>query len=193
MLFQTRFHEAIRRGELTCTLRIWKTPRVRVGASYSLGSGSIIVERIHEIGFDDITPAIARRTGFSSVIDLLKTAKHGAGERVFLIDFRYSAAPKRQAPAATRASETERTALLEKLQAMDRRALRPWTRDTLRSIATHPGVRAADLAAGLGRPRDEFKTDVRKLKALGLTESLDTGYRLSVRGEQVVAAVKKRR
>jgi hypothetical protein len=89
MLFQSRFHDAIRRGELTSTIRIWHSPRVRVGGRYSLGGGSIRVERIQEIEFDALTPALARRAGFASVVELLKVAKHGAGERIFLIDFRY--------------------------------------------------------------------------------------------------------
>ena len=59
----------------------------------------------------------------------------------------------------------------------------PWTRATLRLIGDRPATRAADLAAALGRERDDWKRDVRKLKALGLTESLDVGYRLSPRGE----------
>jgi hypothetical protein len=89
MLFQSRFHDAIRRGELTSTIRIWHQPRVRVGGRYSLGRGSIQVERMQEIEFDALTPALARRAGFASVVELLKVAKHGAGERIFLIDFRY--------------------------------------------------------------------------------------------------------
>ena len=89
MLFQSRFHERIRNGEITCTVRIWLRPRVKVGGRYSLGAGAIVVDRIREGSFDDITPALARRCGFASVVDALKTAKHGVGERVFIIDFHY--------------------------------------------------------------------------------------------------------
>jgi predicted DNA-binding transcriptional regulator YafY len=71
---------------------------------------------------------------------------------------------------------------------MDRRAFNgAWTRETLRAIRVGPGVRAADLARELGRPRDEFKRDVRKLKNLGLTISLEIGYRLTSRGEALLA------
>lgn len=94
MLFQSRFHDPIRRGELTSTIRIWHQPRVRVGGRYSLGGGSIEVERIQEIEFDALSPALARRAGFSSVVELLKVAKHGAGQRIFLIDFKYVGTPK---------------------------------------------------------------------------------------------------
>jgi hypothetical protein len=96
MLFQSRFHDPIRRGDLTSTIRIWHRPRVRIGGRYSLGGGSIEVERIQEIEFDALTPALARRSGFASVVELLKVAKHGAGQRIFLIDFRYVDSPRNE-------------------------------------------------------------------------------------------------
>jgi len=187
MLFQSRFHDPIRRGEITCTVRIWKRPHVRVGGRYQLGSGAIIVDRIDEIGIEGLTPALARRCGFGSLVELLKVAKHGAGERVFQIEFHYVDAPAR-APIDTSADQATLREISRKLDAMDARASRPWTRETLRLIAANPGVRAADLAASIERARLEFKTDVRKLKALGLTISLEIGYRLSKRGEALLKA-----
>ena len=89
MLFQRRFHEGIRGGEIRCTVRIWLRPRVKVGGRYALGAGTIVVDRMYETRLDDITPPLARRCGFASVVDALKTAKHGAGQRVFVIDFHY--------------------------------------------------------------------------------------------------------
>jgi len=192
MLFQSRFHDPIRRGEITCTVRIWHQPRVKVGKRYALFPGSIEVERIEEIGFESLTPALARRTGFASLVDLLKVAKHGAGERVFLIDFRYVEGPPKEATSSSRVPDAdERTELAQKLDAMDRRAGTPWTRATLQAIAAHPGRRAGDLAVKLGRERLEFKKDVRKLKALGLTISLEVGYRLSPRGAAFLTAEPK--
>jgi hypothetical protein len=96
MLFQSRFHDGIRRGDITCTIRIWQRPHVRVGGKYRLGSGSIRVDRIQEMEFDALTPTLARRSGFASVVELLKVAKHGAGERIFLIEFRYLDAPAKR-------------------------------------------------------------------------------------------------
>ena len=189
MLFQSRFHEPIRRGEITCSIRIWHRPRVSVGKRYSLLPGAIEVERIQEIGFEALTPVLARRSGFASLVELLKVAKHGAGERVFLIEFRYVDKPSKSASKDNGVpSDAEIKTLLVKLEAMDRRAGRAWTRDTLAAIDREPGRRAAELAAELQRPRDDFKKDVRKLKALGLTISLEVGYRLSLRGAACVAA-----
>lgn len=184
MLFQRRFHERIRSGEIRCTVRIWHRPRVKVGGRYALGGGAIVVDRIHEARLDEITPALARRCGFPSLVDLLKTAKHGAGERVFVIDFHYDgSAGARPQAAAGAVSADELAELVQRLDAMDRRsAAGAWTLATLRAIEARPGVLAAKLARSLGRPRDEFKRDVRKLKALGLTSSLEIGYRLTPKG-----------
>ena len=92
MTFTKRLREPIMRGEITCSVRIWRTPRVKVGGRYRLGSGFVEVKSIRQIALGDITPALARRSGFAGVIDLLKVAKHGAGENVYLIDFNYRAA-----------------------------------------------------------------------------------------------------
>jgi hypothetical protein len=89
MVFTKRLRERVIRGEITCSVRIWQSPRVRVGGRYPLGPGAIEVTSIREIGFDGITPELARRSGFDGVIDLLKVAKHGPGERVYLVEFEY--------------------------------------------------------------------------------------------------------
>lgn len=89
MLFTKRLHEPIQNGEVTCSVRIWKRPRVKLGNSYVLGNGRVIVDKLYQIELDDITPSLARKSGFSGVADLLKVAKHGAGENVYLIEFHY--------------------------------------------------------------------------------------------------------
>jgi len=89
MMFTKRLREPIRRGEVTCTVRIWQRPHVKVGRRYAMSPGEIVVESIRQIELADVTPALARRSGFAGVVDLLKIAKHGAGEKVYLIEFRY--------------------------------------------------------------------------------------------------------
>jgi len=89
MMFTKRLREPIMRGEVTCSVRIWQSPRVNVGGRYPLGTGAIHVTAIREIGFQDISPELARRSGFLGVVDLLKVAKHGSGEKVYLVDFEY--------------------------------------------------------------------------------------------------------
>ena len=89
MQFTKHLHNGIKRGDINCTIRIWKRLHVKLGGAYKLGSGHVLVDDIHEIALDDITPELARRSGFAGVVDLLKTAKHGSGEKVYLIDFHY--------------------------------------------------------------------------------------------------------
>ncbi|HEY2070099.1 MAG TPA: hypothetical protein VGG48_11135 [Rhizomicrobium sp.] len=89
MTFTERLREPIMRGEITTSIRIWKSPRVKVGGRYALGPGHVEVRKIRQIALADITPAMARASGFAGVVDLLKVAKHGSGSNVYLIDFAY--------------------------------------------------------------------------------------------------------
>ena len=91
MVFARRLRETIMRGDVTCSVRIWQSPRVKVGGRYPLGPGAIQVTSIREIGLQDVTPELARRSGFQGVVDLLKVAKHGSGEKVYLVEFEYPA------------------------------------------------------------------------------------------------------
>ena len=89
MMFTKRLREGVRRGDITLSVRIWKTPRVRVGGRYPMEEGHIEVDSIEPIGFPDITPQLARASGFLGVLDLLKVAKHGSGEKIYLVRFHY--------------------------------------------------------------------------------------------------------
>ena len=93
MMFTQRLREPVMRGEVTCSVRIWQRPHVKVGGRYPLGDGAIEVISIREIGFEGITPELARRSGFQGMVDLLKVAKHGPGQRVFLVEFEYRPNP----------------------------------------------------------------------------------------------------
>ena len=89
MEFTKRLREGVRRGKITCSVRFWMRPHVKVGARYPMQEGEIEVDSIEPIGFPDITPQLARESGFLSLIDLLKVAKHGKGENIYLIRFHY--------------------------------------------------------------------------------------------------------
>jgi len=89
MVFTKRLREGVRRGEITCSVRIWASPRVRVGGRYAMQEGAIEVDSIQEIGLPDITPELARESGFLGVLDLLKVAKHGKGDHIYLVRFHY--------------------------------------------------------------------------------------------------------
>jgi hypothetical protein len=89
MMFTKRLRDGVRSGDITLSIRIWKTPRVKVGGRYPMEEGEIEVESIEPIGFPDITPELARASGFLGVLDLLKVAKHGNGDNIYLIRFHY--------------------------------------------------------------------------------------------------------
>jgi len=89
MVFAKRLREGVRRGEITCSVRIWTRPHVKAGGRYPMEEGEIQVDSIQPIGFPDITPELARESGFLGLVDLLKVAKHGPGEKVYLIEFEY--------------------------------------------------------------------------------------------------------
>ena len=89
MLFAKRLREGVRRGEITCSIRIWMRPRVQVGRRYRMEEGEIEIDSIEQIAIQDITHQLAIESGFLGVIDLLKMAKHGRGDNVYLIHFHY--------------------------------------------------------------------------------------------------------
>lgn len=89
MQFVKALRERIRRGEVNCSVRLWLRSHVRVGGRYPLPPGEIVVTSLLEMSLADVTPALARRSGFAGVVDLLKIARHGRGRRVFLVEFRY--------------------------------------------------------------------------------------------------------
>jgi hypothetical protein len=89
MMFTKRLRAAVRSGDITLSVRVWKSPRVKVGGRYPMEEGHIEVESIEPIGFPDITPQLARASGFLGVLDLLKVAKHGSGEKIYLVRFHY--------------------------------------------------------------------------------------------------------
>ena len=88
-MFTRRMRQGVRDGSITCSVRIWQRPHVKVGGIYPMEDGHILVESIRQIALQDVTGELARRSGFQGVIDLLKVAKHGPGTNVYLIEFHY--------------------------------------------------------------------------------------------------------
>jgi hypothetical protein len=93
VLFERRLRDGVRRGLITCSVRIWMRPHVKVGGRYRMEEGEIEVDAVLPMTLEDITPSLARQSGFDGVVDLLKTAKHGRGESVYLVRFHYLPPP----------------------------------------------------------------------------------------------------
>ena len=102
MLFAKRLRDGVRRGEITCSVRIWMRPHVKVGSRYPMEEGEIEIDSITPIGFPDITPELARASGFLGIVDLLKVAKHGKGENIYLVRFHYIPPRRRRTPREVR-------------------------------------------------------------------------------------------
>jgi len=100
MLFAKRLREGVRTGKITCSVRIWMRPHVTVGGRYRMEEGEIEIDSVTPIGLPDITPELARESGFLGVVDLFKVAKHGKGDRIYLVRFHYIAPRKtRESPS----------------------------------------------------------------------------------------------
>lgn len=96
MMFSKRLRDGVRRGQITCSVRIWTRPHLKAGGRYRMEEGEIEVDSIEPIGFPDITPELARESGLLGVLDLLKVAKHGRGEKIYLVRFHYLPPRRRQ-------------------------------------------------------------------------------------------------
>jgi hypothetical protein len=181
MLFRPADLAAIAAGEVTLAFRRWKRPMAKAGGSQRTAVGVIAFDAVERV--DEITPEDARRAGFADPDAVWAMLRKRDGD-LYRITLRPAGPDPRVAlredaalDAAARAGIAARLARLDKASSHG-----AWTEATLRAIERAPGVRAGDLAEQLGRERLPFKVDVRKLKALGLTESLPVGYRLSPRG-----------
>ena len=196
MLFKYSFHQPIANGAITVTYRAWKRARVKVGNRYRLNAdGVVAVDHVREAPVAQITDAAARASGFASRDALLRQlSPAGAGhhpDTVFEVRFRYLPDPR--TPVADVPADVAADVLhdlLARLRNMDARSRAgPWIGVTLALIDTHPRVAASRLAPQLGRETAPFKSNVRKLKALGLTISHDPGYTLTSLGSRVLRAL----
>ena len=173
--------ERIRHGEIDLAFRRWERPRLRVGTRMRTGIGLVEVSSVDQV--EDITESDAARAG-ATPEQLMRLMERKAPSPIWRIGLRFAGAdPRVELRSRSELSADDRAVLLERLDRFDTASRQgPWTREVLALIRAHPGRRAPDLAAQLGRETLSFKRDVRKLKELGLTESLEIGYRLSPRG-----------
>ena len=89
MVFTKRLRDGIRRGRIRCSVRVWQSPRVKVGGRYAMDDGHVVVDSIEPIRLRDVTYDLARESGFDNVADLMQVARHGRGDKIYLIRFHY--------------------------------------------------------------------------------------------------------
>ena len=193
MLLKRRFLDGIRSGQIDRAFRRWKRPTVTKGGKLHTAIGVLAIGDVEKIAKTAITERDARRAGYPTRKELLDDLRPGPEPIYRIMLKRAGDDPRIALRRDAEIDDTEFAATERKLARLDIASRRgPWTRRVLTLIADRPATRAGDLAESFGRERLAFKTDVRKLKALGLTESLDVGYRLSPRGRAVLRRLNRR-
>jgi hypothetical protein len=199
MLFEQRFWALIADGSVTLTFRRWRRRQAVGGRRYRTPAGIIEVEQVDIVTASSITDQEAQQSGFPSADAVVSNLRGDESSPIYRVQFHAVDEPDPRAELAAAADLTvdDRAEIDRRLDRLDRASTHgPWTRAVLECIAARPATRAPDLAASFGRETQPFKLDVRKLKNLGLTISLERGYRLSPRGEAYLrggsAAAKRR-
>jgi hypothetical protein len=194
MLFRPDVLAAIADGRVDLAFRRWDRPRVKPGGRQRTAIGVIAFDAVEAVSRSRLTVADARRAGLASRADLLRFVSQRQTGTIFRIHLRLHGPDPRVALRSTLPDKASIEEVLVRLARLDRASRHgPWTQSVLEAIRDRPAVRAADLAVTFGRERLAFKSEVRRLKELGLTESLEVGYRLSPRGEAVLERIAARR
>ncbi len=192
MQFEPRLRKGLHDGTITVAFRRWRRSQVVAGHQYRTGQGMVLAETVDVITPADITPELARAAGFADVPTAVADLRGDADLPLYCVRFRALDGPDPRdvlAGAAT-LTEQEAAAIATRLARMDAASKRgPWTAAVLAQIADRPAVSSVFLAETLDWERFDFKLHVRRLKALGLTISLDIGYRLSPRGAAYLAGL----
>ncbi len=183
--------DRIMSGEVTLAFRRWRRPTVKAGGTLRTVVGLLRIDGVEEVREASITNADVQAAGFASRDAVLKALATRVEGVLFRIRLRPAevADPRDALRHETQLSSEALAGLRQRLAKMDAASPHgPWTEAILRAIATRPGTVSTALAGGLGVERLWLKAQIRKLKAMGLTESLEVGYRLSPRGAAFMGA-----
>ncbi|WP_158566692.1 ASCH domain-containing protein [Actinomadura craniellae] len=191
MLFRQEVLQGIADGNVTLAFRRWKRRAVRPGGRLRTAVGVVAIDAVAEVSADEVTPQDVQAAGYAAPEELWRELSRFPGGTLYRIELRLAGPDPRVALREQGDLDAAETAEIHhRLARLDRAARRgPWTGDLLRLVRELPATPAAVLAERLGRDTPALKRDVRKLKELGLTESLGTGYRLSPRGRAVLESL----
>ena len=183
MLLNRDTAEGIANGSITLVLRRWDVPRAKVGGTQRTMAGTIRIDDVTEYpGGHRVTAAQARAAGYPDAATAQRDLDRRPARHTYAIAVSYLAPDERPDLAADdRLSADDGDTIAVRLDRWDA-ATEPWTRQYLELIAANEAVRAPDLADRVGLDVPRFKRRVHQLKGLGLTISLDVGYRISPRG-----------
>ncbi len=193
MLIKDDVIEKIKAGEITVLFRRWSRPGAKAGGTQMTQGGVIGIDGVDVVAENEITDTDARAAGYSSVDDLISHLNY-RDDPIYRIRVHFAGEDPRTALRENdNLSDAELNEIISKLAKLDAGSSRgAWTQEYLQLIHDMPATYSGLLADSLGLGIPQFKPWVRKLKALGLTESLSPGYRLSPRGEKVLSALQQR-
>jgi len=192
VLFSAAAWPGLADGSITVTFRTWTRPQAKAGGRYRIAGMLLEATDVREVAVGTLTDTDAVAAGEIDLPTLLRRLKNPSPDStVWRVGLRYVGIDDRiERRLDDRLTNDDIAALRTRLDQLDRSAGGPWTRTTLRLIEKYPGVVSTALARHTGLERPAFKLNVRKLNEMGLTESLDTGYRLSPRGEALLRAIR---
>ncbi len=193
MIFRQQFLDGIRSGRITIAFRRWRRPSVKAGGKLLTAAGLLHIRDVIPITIGSVLEADARRAGYESRQALVEELNERTDGELYRIELGALEADPRIALRKSVPDSDGLDALAARLRRLDVHAGgKPWTVKVLETIDAHPAVRAGDLCGMVGQEKMVFKLNVRKLKALGLTESLDIGYPLSPRGQILLRRLRDR-
>jgi hypothetical protein len=187
MLIKDEVLERIKSGEITVLFKRWSRPGAKTGGTQMTQGGVVAIDSVDVVSENDISDADARSAGYESASNLLEHLNY-RDDPIYRIGVHFAGADPRIAlRSSDELSDEELGGILAKLEKMDSSSKTgSWTMSYLEVIEAMPATYSGLLANYIGVEKDEFKPRVRKLKALGLTESLEVGYKLSPRGIKVL-------
>ncbi|OCP15188.1 winged helix-turn-helix transcriptional regulator [Ensifer sp. LC163] len=190
MLFGKAILDQIAKGDVTLAFRRWTRPTVKAGGSLRTAAGPLSIGTIDVINAEDISKEDARRAGYPTREVLLAELDDRPDGTLYRIAFhRAGDDPRLSLRDDTTLGKADRAAIAARLASFDETAGQTWAKPTLRLIASRDGITAAEIAEQVGIDKLKLKARIRKLKELGLTESLAVGYRLSPRGRSFLGQV----
>jgi hypothetical protein len=194
MLIKQVVLDRIAAGDITVAYRCWNRPTVKTGGSLMTSVGVLAIDAVDPIELADITDREARQAGFEDREEAMSNLCLERRGQLYRIRLRLAGPDPRVALRESSAlSDEERAGLMAKLARLDSGPAGAWTERVLRAIEARPQTLAGELAEMLGFEKEWFKVHVRKLKNLGLTESLHPGYRLAPRGQALLKGMRRRK
>ena len=188
MLFKRATLEGIRSGKITMAFRKWRSPQAKTGGTQKTSVGVLSIDAVDRIDEREVTDIDARKAGHAGAAEVRSILNEKNRGDIYRIKFHLVGPdPLIALRNQDHPTDAEREDVMRRLERLDKASPSgAWTKRIMVVISENAGMRSADLAHLVGQEQAAFKLNVRKLKRLGLTESLEVGYRISPRGSAIM-------